>query len=759
VIPGAPNQPAAPAPVYGQPLPLTLTDGVGTAVLQQRPELSFSRQMAFPAQDQAAQGSQATAEATIVNTGLADANVLVEFLEFPAGPGGQPVVLGSQQMLLKAGTSTDVFHAYLVKPGQVTYGMRISAIGSGEAVSGADNVSTATLTGRVDIAVVGMTPSVADPKAGQAITLNVVVKNLSNVATGSFGLSVFEDDPTTANFVKRLINATTLSLAAGETRTISVAYTVPAGGGSFILTAVADPANAIVEATEFNNTAGTVIVVRPDAKVGELSPGVSATATVLNFTGVNNVRVDSVVRNDGDAPVTNLKVRVMWSLKDGDFVAGETKTIAQILPGQAVQLNFTVAGLAGTNRYLVVVDPENERPDADRTNNVAQAGVFIQGLPDLKVADFALDKPAPMQGVPLRLNATVQNVGIDDAKDVEVEVYARLLAGPGPSGQLPASGILIGKVKLSELKALTSTTIAIDLDTSKLIGAVEISLVVDPGVKIVEATDLNNAVTKSFTFVRKSARVEGRWLFYNNSKFDGNNPAAGPGDDGAIATDKAALLPGGTASFANISSYTRGINGIMVDVADLPRDVDLTVEDFGFRVGASPNIAGWANGPAPTSVTVRRGAGVDGSDRVTIIWADGAIRKTWLQVTVRANMRTGLAAPEVFYFGSLVGETGNAATAVVNATDISLTRSQLASGGAGITSRYDFNRDGRVNAGDIAAVRAAQFTTIPIFSATLLATVARDDAVVGGLRSATRDAFGSSREIDGFLTQEDVLTN
>jgi hypothetical protein len=41
-------------------------------------------------------------------------------------------------------------------------------------------------------------------------------------------------------------------------------------------------------------------------------------------------------------------------------------------------------------------------------------------------------------------------------------------------------------------------------------------------------------------------------------------------DDGAIAPDKSALLPGGTGRFANVTSYTRGINGVMVDVADFP---------------------------------------------------------------------------------------------------------------------------------------------------------------------------------------------
>jgi hypothetical protein len=51
-----------------------------------------------------------------------------------------------------------------------------------------------------------------------------------------------------------------------------------------------------------------------------------------------------------------------------------------------------------------------------------------------------------------------------------------------------------------------------------------------------------------------------------------------------------------------------------------------------------------------------------GTDRVTLICPDGAVKNTWLQVTVLANQRTGLSTPESFYFGSLVGETGDGAT-------------------------------------------------------------------------------------------------
>src|SRR5215208_3892646 len=104
-------------------------------------------------------------------------------------------------------------------------------------------------------------------------------------------------------------------------------------------------------------------------------------------------------------------------------------------------------------------------------------------------------------------------------------------------------------------------------------------------------------------WVARGARVVGRHAFYNRSGYDDLDPAANAEDDAAIAAGKVPLLPGQPASFANVTSYDKGINGVMVDIAGLHGDT-LMADDFDF-------------GPAgpPASVSLRRGAGVGGSDR------------------------------------------------------------------------------------------------------------------------------------------------
>jgi hypothetical protein len=197
--------------------------------------------------------------------------------------------------------------------------------------------------------------------------------------------------------------------------------------------------------------------------------------------------------------------------------------------------------------------------------------------------------------------------------------------------------------------------------------------------------------------------VAGRYVFYNNSSFDGKNAAAGSADDNAIAPDKTALLPGQQARFTNYTSYSKGINGIMVDIANLPPGVTPVPGDFTFAAGNSSDPTTWPAAPAASHFLVRAGAGINGSTRIEFTWADGAIRNKWLQVTVAADANTGLLAPDLFYFGNAVGETGDdASNAYVTPVDEVAVREDRHGflHPVPVTNLHDFNRDGRVDAAD-----------------------------------------------------------
>jgi hypothetical protein len=208
------------------------------------------------------------------------------------------------------------------------------------------------------------------------------------------------------------------------------------------------------------------------------------------------------------------------------------------------------------------------------------------------------------------------------------------------------------------------------------------------------------------------AQVVARHVFYNGCAFDNHDPAANAADDAAIAPGKEALRGAAAPSFANVTAYSRGINGVMVDVLNLGGVA--SADDFLLRVSTDLPAASWSAAPVPASIAVRPGAGVGGSDRVTLTWPDGAIRNRWLQVTLRPTLSNGLPAPDVFAFGNLIGETDDALTPLrVGAADVVATRSAIPRSGASIDSPYDHDRDGRVNARDLAAARANLGRSLP----------------------------------------------
>ena len=169
----------------------------------------------------------------------------------------------------------------------------------------------------------------------------------------------------------------------------------------------------------------------------------------------------------------------------------------------------------------------------------------------------------------------------------------------------------------------------------------------------------------SNTGVTPGGTVVDQFIFYNDSFYDdpdGSGPMTGIGagveDDAARDLSKSALLPEqGAATFANYTGYTKGINGIMIDIAGLP--VDPVPADFVFTIGNDSTPGDWTPVGTSPAITVRDGAGTGGSDRVTLIWPSDTITNTWLEVTVLSTGPNAIVDTDfTFYFGNWRGEVG-----------------------------------------------------------------------------------------------------
>ena len=218
--------------------------------------------------------------------------------------------------------------------------------------------------------------------------------------------------------------------------------------------------------------------------------------------------------------------------------------------------------------------------------------------------------------------------------------------------------------------------------------------------------------------VMPAATVVRRQVFYNNSAYDGRTPGAHASDDAAIAPDKRPFLPGqARATAANYTGSEKGINGIMVDI-DGAWGTAITADDFEFAVGFGAGGRDWTAAPRPREVSIRTVA-YQGRPvrRVTLVWDDGAVRNTWLRVTVLPTVRTGLATPDVFYFGNLAGDTGDAApgaaTARVTALDVAAALRRRRTPGD-LASPFDHDHDGVVTEADAHVSRRNQASWIEL---------------------------------------------
>jgi len=165
------------------------------------------------------------------------------------------------------------------------------------------------------------------------------------------------------------------------------------------------------------------------------------------------------------------------------------------------------------------------------------------------------------------------------------------------------------------------------------------------------------------------------------------------------------LLEGQQATTNHFTNYDKGINGVFVDIKGAG---GISADDFEFRTGNSEDPSSWTSVVTPESISVVFGGGANGSDRVKIVFADGAVKNTWLQVRVLANENTQLQQDDVFYFGNSVGETHDDFKVAVVDTNDRDRAIENATPVAEIGNRFDINRDGIVDDVDVAIIENNQ---------------------------------------------------
>jgi len=495
-----------------------------------------------------------------------------------------------------------------------------------------------------------------------------------------------------------------VSVPAGQAGNVYYRVNETSGAGISryqLYTAIVDPLDAVYEGepgTGVNDTMATATLVTKRLTTGKLASGDIDYFALLATAG-SRIVVMMDHNPDGDGLLTSTSLSLL--APDGSEVFPSTEADGD---GNANAIGAVVSVPTSGTYYLKIAAGPATADDEYRF-----VALVLDGGSELLSAQLIQAAEARQSQAEAEAAAAEQQL-----TDAWTAYYA---CGGDPFCELDA---------LIEISAAQNAYLEAEL------ALLEIS----PQTQYLQAFAGTIGVGKLPSFeLGSSAQVVDRHVFYNNSAYDGNDPAANASDFSAIAPHtpvsgghgphptgkdqpalelgKDALLPGQTATFANYTSYSRGINGIMVDIAGLTGTP--TTADFQFLVGNHDDPATWAAAPTPASITVFPRAGTpDGvgtpADRVTIIWADNAIENTWLQITVLATAATGLTSPDVFYFGNAVGDSGAGNTslfAFVTVTDELTARGHPHNflNPASITDPCDFNKDSFVTVSDELAAR------------------------------------------------------
>jgi probable HAF family extracellular repeat protein/VCBS repeat-containing protein len=289
-----------------------------------------------------------------------------------------------------------------------------------------------------------------------------------------------------------------------------------------------------------------------------------------------------------------------------------------------------------------------------------------------------------------------------DVQAVDVSAGTVLTSAPSSwnLAAAPANGVLtIGGYSTTPLASGSGAFLVIRLHAKSLAapGSSPLSISGDLNEGNLMLTPVNGNVTVTGG---TAAQVVGRRLFYNHSSLDGNSTDANFADDNAISS-VVALRPGQNSTGANVSGFAQGINGIMIDVSGLASAALLNLNDFDLRVGTGGYPSGWTLATAPT-ITLRAGAGTGGADRIELTWNDRSISNQWLRVTLKADAHTGLSQDDLFYFGSLPGDSnGDANVGFADLVKVAQGYGRTIAGG--ITAG-DINIDGQVNFADLVQI-------------------------------------------------------
>ncbi len=241
------------------------------------------------------------------------------------------------------------------------------------------------------------------------VVLSAAVHNSGDLALEGVAVSFYDGNPSEGGTLTGTV-ALPAPLAAGFTATLTTTYSVLTVGGPRAIYAVADPANAIAEADETDNT----------DSLAAFGPNLEIVDARVDYWGGHEVGLRTLIHNIGPSASPTTTVTFYREALTGTLMI--TDTAPALAPDETVALNtpWTFGALAAGSYPLVAAVNLADFDEIFTANNIYTFTLDVR--PDLMVSPYYL-WTTPPTGTTVLVTTTVFNVGAITATDVVVGFY------------------------------------------------------------------------------------------------------------------------------------------------------------------------------------------------------------------------------------------------------------------------------------------------------------------------------------------------
>ncbi|MCK6547496.1 putative Ig domain-containing protein [Myxococcota bacterium] len=341
---------------------------------------------------------------------------------------------------------------------------------------------------------------------GESIRLQLTVTTLGVPYAGTVDAAIYvsADQLFGANDTLVGTYPVTLTGTSPEVLTVDVLLPTTLTPGNVFPVAVLDPANAIVELSDTNNTVvgGTAFTVGSDFAIGSLTipsqiaPGAagSVTTRIASLTAPYNGAVRYQLWASADDIVDNRDANL------GTFAV----TFAAEPFLDDTQSVTPPANLApGRYRIIAVVDPSNLiRENSEANNSLASATTFINA-PDFSVATVTFTPATVEASDTVTVTSAITSGGLTYTGDVPYRIYFSPDATFDPADEPMFDGTVFVAGTAS-----TPLTAAVVIPRNIAVRTFRVIIVVDPDGQIGEALEDNNAASSSGNLTVRGADLK-----------------------------------------------------------------------------------------------------------------------------------------------------------------------------------------------------------------------------------------------------------